>query len=369
VSPNYDRDEDEDYDRDARQYAQDYAREYLERSQAPSEPEPPTPADIITEPEGARVIELPLAARPEPEPESEPSDERAAKAANAVTAPAKVLAVEDPAPIESAEVEGGAGSIGRTTLIFVVGLAAAGMIGLFVYNQQSQDRAPDLARGGQPESPSVPNPSNPSDPSDLSDPSDPANPSDPAIPSNHPSSNSTDDGSETETETGDSSGETGTETEHSKPSGDPRDPSVIPSGTPEDNAKAFLKLPVSIHDGPPIGGIGSSGIHIDEISTSRGRENTDCDHPMEEFSIGVAQYVNVCFRVVHPREQESLRVVWEKDGKVTRRGRVKIPELHAYTTRAYLLLRPEYIGDWRVRIMPEGEESTDLAVAEFVITE
>ena len=62
-------------------------------------------------------------------------------------------------------------------------------------------------------------------------------------------------------------------------------------------------------------------------------------------------------------------MIWEKDGKVTRRGRVRIPDLHAYTTRAYLLVRPEYVGRWRVRIVPDGEEAIDLAVAEFEITE
>lgn len=179
---------------------------------------------------------------------------------------------------------------------------------------------------------------------------------------------------ETGTDEGETGGgETGGEPEPkptAKPStDDPRDPSLIPPGTPDENAKAFLKLPVSIHDGPPVGGIGRSGVHIDAITTARGRDNTSCDQPTSTFSISVAEYVNVCFRVVHPREQESLRVIWEKDGKVTRRGRVRIPDLHAYTTRAYLLVRPEYVGRWRVRIVPDGEEAIDLAVAEFEITE
>ena len=178
--------------------------------------------------------------------------------------------------------------------------------------------------------------------------------------------------SETTTGTSDTGTDTGGESEPSeqpKPKHvDPRDPSLVPAGTPEENAKAFLKLPVSIHDGPPLGGIGRSGIHIDEISTARGRDNTDCREPTQRFSIS-DEYVNVCFRIVHPREQEWLRLFWEKDGKVTRRGRVRVPELHAYTTRAYLLLRPEYVGSWRVRIAPDGEEDIDLAVAEFSITE
>jgi hypothetical protein len=72
--------------------------------------------------------------------------------------------------------------------------------------------------------------------------------------------------------------------------------------------------------------------------------------------------------VIHPRSEQTLRVFWEKDGTVTRRGKVRIPEgLHAYKTRAYLQVRPEYVGSWRVRIVPEGEEDTSLVVAEFEI--
>lgn len=179
-------------------------------------------------------------------------------------------------------------------------------------------------------------------------------------------------GTETSTSGGTETGETGDDTESVPPKQkhvNPRDPKLIPPGTPEENQKAFLKLPVSIHDGPPIGGIGRSGIHIDEVSTARGRDNTDCEQPTKRFSVSGDEYVNVCFRVVHVREQEWLRVIWEKDGKVTRRGRVRIPDLHAYTTRAYLLLRPEYVGSWRVRIVPEGEDDIDLVVTEFEIGE
>jgi hypothetical protein len=179
-------------------------------------------------------------------------------------------------------------------------------------------------------------------------------------------------GTDTGTDTGDTGTDTGPEPEpEPRPPAkvdDPRDPSVVPPGTPEDNAKAFFKLPVSIHDGPPIGGIGRSGVHIDKISMAHGRENSDCSEPTRSFSISEAEYVNVCIRVVHPREQEYLRVLWEKDGKVTRRGPIRIPDLHAYATRAYLLMRPEYVGSWRVRILPDGED-IELAVATFEITQ
>jgi hypothetical protein len=150
----------------------------------------------------------------------------------------------------------------------------------------------------------------------------------------------------------------------------PRDPSLIPPGTPAENAKAFSKLPVAPSDGPPLAGIGRTGIHVDQIAMGEGRDNTGCEQPSRQFSASGTEFINVCFRVIHPRSPETLRVFWEKDGATTRRGKVRIPEgLHAYKTRAYLQVRPEYVGSWRVRIVPEDEETIDLAVAEFEIVE
>jgi len=94
-----------------------------------------------------------------------------------------------------------------------------------------------------------------------------------------------------------------------------------------------------------------------------------CESTAWTVSTSGTEFINVCFRVVHSREQDTLRVIWEQGGTVTRRGKVRIPEsLHAYKTRAYLQVRPEYVGSWRVRIVPEGEENISLAVAEFEIS-
>ena len=103
---------------------------------------------------------------------------------------------------------------------------------------------------------------------------------------------------------------------------------------------------------------------------AEGRDNSGCDQPNKKFSATGTEFINVCFRVIHPRAAETLRVFWEKDGAVTRRGKVRIPEgQHAFKTRAYLQVRPEYVGSWRVRIVPEGEETIDLGIAEFTIAE
>ena len=148
----------------------------------------------------------------------------------------------------------------------------------------------------------------------------------------------------------------------------PRDPRVIPAGTPEAHAKAFSKIPVSIYDGPPVGGIGSSGMHIDRVDMGRRFESSKCVDATTRFSIAGDGLANVCFRVVHSRVEETVRVIWEKDGRIARRGKVRIRPVHGYRTRAYLKLRPEYIGTWRVRIVPEGED-VELASVEFAVVE
>jgi hypothetical protein len=144
---------------------------------------------------------------------------------------------------------------------------------------------------------------------------------------------------------------------------DPRDRSVIPAGTSEAAIKAFTKLPVSVHDGPPLGGIGETGIHIDAISTGADVRNGTCLDEAASFSIATTKEVSVCFRVVHDRAEETVRVLWDKDGATVRRGNVRIRDLHAYKTRAYLELRGEYVGKWRVRI--QSEDNVELAAHAF----
>ena len=166
--------------------------------------------------------------------------------------------------------------------------------------------------------------------------------------------------------TGGDTTDTGTEVEPKfDPNVDPRDPSVIPAGTPVENAKAFSKLPVSVHDGPPLGGIGRTGIHVDAVETGRDYRNGECKDETRTFTVAADKEVSVCFRVVHERKDESVRVLWDKDGVTTRRGGVRIRDLHAYKTRAYLELRPEYVGSWRVRII--SDDDVELAVSEFEI--
>ncbi|MCA9663004.1 MAG: DUF2914 domain-containing protein [Myxococcales bacterium] len=141
-----------------------------------------------------------------------------------------------------------------------------------------------------------------------------------------------------------------------------------PENTPAAIAKVFRRLPVSVHDGPPVGGIGASGIHIDRIWLGSKRSKDGCGGKDDGFSIRGGDEVNVCFRVVHGRTQEDVDVIWEKDGDLAQRRRgVTILPLHAYRTRSYLVLRNEYVGSWRVRIF--SEDGVELATKTFNVVE
>jgi hypothetical protein len=143
-------------------------------------------------------------------------------------------------------------------------------------------------------------------------------------------------------------------------------PRTPPRGTPADVAAVFTKLPVSPADLPPVGGIGRSGIHVDRIEMGSTYEKGLCGGIPDKFSLAKLERVNVCLRVVHPREEETVSIVWQKNDLGTaRRGKIAIKPLHAYRTRAYLVLRKEYVGDWTVRIL--SGEGVELAAHRFTI--
>lgn len=145
------------------------------------------------------------------------------------------------------------------------------------------------------------------------------------------------------------------------------DPRAVPPGTPPAIARVFQRLPVAIHDGPPVGAIGASGIHVDKIWVGSRYERDGCTGESERFSLAKHDQVNVCFRVVHSRAEESVEVQWEKEGAPFRRRAVQIPDLHAYRTRAYLVLRREYIGNWTARV--RSSDGIELAAVSFAVTE
>jgi hypothetical protein len=144
------------------------------------------------------------------------------------------------------------------------------------------------------------------------------------------------------------------------------DPRAVPPGTPAHIARVFQRLPVAIHDGPPLGAIGESGIHVDKIWLGSAYEKDGCAGEAATFSLARHAQVNVCFRVVHSREEEGAQVEWVKDGAPFRRQSVNIPDLHAYRSRAYMVLRREYIGAWQARVL--SADQVELATVAFTVT-
>jgi len=146
------------------------------------------------------------------------------------------------------------------------------------------------------------------------------------------------------------------------PNRDPRDP---PPGTPAEIAAVFKKLPVSPADRAPVGGVGRTGIHIDDVSMGSGYERSRCVGGDGTFSVANDDLANVCIRVVHQRQKEELSVVWQKVEGNARRGKIVVKPSHAYRTRAYLKLRSEYVGDWEVRVF--SDDGIELARYPFTI--
>lgn len=140
-----------------------------------------------------------------------------------------------------------------------------------------------------------------------------------------------------------------------------------PPGTPAEIAAEFRKLPVSAADRPPVGGVGARGIHVDRIWMGSQYEGGDCTGKSDRFSVSADPRPSVCVRVVHPREKDEVSVVWEKKGGSTRRTQLTIKPTHAYRTRAYLLLRKEYVGEWTVRIL--SKDGVELAAHAFEVVE
>ena len=149
------------------------------------------------------------------------------------------------------------------------------------------------------------------------------------------------------------------------PTDDPRHPSLIPSGTPEANAKAFLSMPVGVSDGAPVAGIGVGGIHLDQLAMGTEPGRKGCGGKPDNFSVEARDQVHVCFRVIQRRVESKLKVLWQREGKTVRRSPITIKPTHAYRTRARFALRSEYIGTWTVSVV--SEDGVELGRRSFTV--
>jgi hypothetical protein len=154
----------------------------------------------------------------------------------------------------------------------------------------------------------------------------------------------------------------------SPPAGaDIRSDAVVPPGTPAANATAFKRLPQAKTDGPPVSNIAGNGLHFDVMVVGRGWEKSRCVEPTARFDPETDDRVNLCLRVVHPKDaEEVLSVEWVKaGGKATRRSTITVKPIHAYLTRGYLPIKSGYSGDWVATI--KAPDGTVLAELPFTI--
>jgi hypothetical protein len=138
-----------------------------------------------------------------------------------------------------------------------------------------------------------------------------------------------------------------------------------PAGASETAAAAFARIPKARDDRAPLGGIADTGLHVDRLSLGTEFDRGECRGSKTGFSTATHDYVHFCFRVVHPRQVEYVLVKWERGGSVERRAWVRIPDDHAYRTRAGLSLRKAEPGGWVVRV--ESATGTELASTKFEI--
>lgn len=144
-------------------------------------------------------------------------------------------------------------------------------------------------------------------------------------------------------------------------SGDPR---AVPPGTDPKAAAAFENIPVLDTDGPPVGGIGKTGVHVDRLAVGDPDGPRECQELRTRFTLEDGR-VNLCLRVVHPRKKERVAVRWVRDGETMRRSLVHVPGAHAYRSRVFLTLKDGYEGNWTAVV--ESYERTVLGEIDFVV--
>jgi hypothetical protein len=156
-----------------------------------------------------------------------------------------------------------------------------------------------------------------------------------------------------------------------KTAGDPQgwtgrsNPRTAPPGTEPDNIEALARLPVGRADRPAVGGVGAMGIHVDRIMLGSMYDTGRCTGDPSEFSASRHDRVSACFRVVHPRTTQRVTVLWQRDNETLRRTWMTIPAAHAYRTRAFIVLRDDDAGRWKVRVV--STDGVELASAAFEV--
>jgi hypothetical protein len=114
-----------------------------------------------------------------------------------------------------------------------------------------------------------------------------------------------------------------------------------------------------------VGGVGASGIHLDDITVGKGWAASRCEDLGARFEVETDDRVNVCFRVVHPRVAETVTVEWAREGKVRQTIDVSVKPTHRYRTRAWLPVSAGRAGEWTATV--KSTDGVVLGSVEFEI--
>lgn len=139
----------------------------------------------------------------------------------------------------------------------------------------------------------------------------------------------------------------------------------VPPGTDETAARVFSSRTLTPGDRPPLGAVGTGGVHIDRIVVGTKRRGRGCESKPDAFKIGEDREVVVCFRVVLAHKGEKLTLRWRRGEETERRAFLPLKGTRVRNGRIRMPVRPKSAGDWVIEVSTRKGEV--LAEAPFTI--
>ncbi|TPV93474.1 MAG: hypothetical protein B7733_20090 [Myxococcales bacterium FL481] len=123
-----------------------------------------------------------------------------------------------------------------------------------------------------------------------------------------------------------------------------------PAGTEAAAARVFASRTLVAGDRPPLGAVGTRGVHIDRIMVGTKRRGRGCETKDEPFKVGVDAEVVVCFRVILAHKGERLTLKWRHAGETKRRAFLPLNGTRVRNGRVRMPVRPQFVGDWELEV-------------------
>jgi hypothetical protein len=112
-------------------------------------------------------------------------------------------------------------------------------------------------------------------------------------------------------------------------------------------------------------GAGASGIHLDELELGSGWASSRCEQTTRQFVVDQDERINLCFRVVHPREAENVTVEWAREGKLRHSIEVSVAPTRRYLTRAWMPVTAGRAGQWTATV--KSQDGAVLGQLDFTV--